>query len=76
VRGIVLETDRVGGRIYTTREALERFQRQLAGGRQPAASPPPVLTPAVRRRSAEAAHAAMMKRLRVRRADPATERCA
>jgi hypothetical protein len=68
VRGIVLETERVGGKVYTTREALGRFQQQLAGERQPAAPSPPVLTPAVRRRSAEAAHAAMMQRLRIRRA--------
>ena len=52
VRGIRLETARVGGTTYTSREALQRF---ADAGRCADSAPVPPVTPSHRRRQIEAA---------------------
>jgi hypothetical protein len=51
VRGVRLESIRIGGTLYTSREAIQRFADRLTPG--PATIQPPSMT--TRRRSAEAA---------------------
>lgn len=61
VRGVRLESIRIGGMLYTTREALDRFSKQLSSGLEP---PTPVMTQAQELRELEVA--AVQKRLEER----------
>ncbi len=53
IRGVLLESIRVGGTTYTSLEALQRFAGHLSP--QPALNVAPVRTPYARRREAESA---------------------
>lgn len=55
IRGVRLEAIRIGGRLYTSMEALQQFAERLTLGCGDAATSPPVASSAARRRSAERA---------------------
>lgn len=61
IKGVVLETIRVGGTRYTSREAIQRFSEQLTGA--PAVLPSPAKAGRVRQRQIEQANAAVSKAL-------------
>jgi hypothetical protein len=53
VQGVRLESILLGGRRFTTRQAVERFVERRSGSQQP--SPPPGSTQTSRRRAIDAA---------------------
>lgn len=61
IRGVVLESIRVGGTTYTSREALQRFSERLTGA-APAAIPVNPVSLA-RKRQIDQANAAVAKAL-------------
>lgn len=61
IKGVVLETVRIGGTTYTSREALQRFSERLTGS-APAQLPPATMT-RIRQRQLDQANAAVSKAL-------------
>ena len=61
IRGIVLETVRIGGTTYTSREAIQRFSERLTGP-TPAQIPLPTMS-RIRQRQLDQASAAVSKAL-------------
>lgn len=61
IKGVVLETIRIGGTRYTSREAIQRFSERLTGP-APAQLPPANVTRA-RQRQLDQANAAVSKAL-------------
>lgn len=59
IKGVILETIRVGGTRYTSQEAIQRFSERLTG--PPAAQTPPLNVTRVRQRQIEQASAAVSK---------------
>lgn len=61
IKGIVLESIRIGGTTYTSREAIQRFSERLAGPVR--AQLPPTSASRVRQRQLDQATAAVTKAL-------------
>lgn len=61
IKGVVLETVRIGGTTYTSREALQRFSERLTGP-VPAQLPPATVS-RIRQRQLDQANAAVSKAL-------------
>lgn len=61
IKGIVLESIRIGGTTYTSREAIQRFSERLTG--PPPAQIPPANASRVRQQQLDQANRAVMRAL-------------